>query len=366
MEGITFVVDPENTFVSIRNETNIKTSMFDTSTYPHTQYWHSLINFYKSLGFIVGEDQSVSKNIRNDYIKGNKGSLEIKGNIYPAGCKIDFYQNINFENRNGGEYDFNKYKKMPYLIRLQLINTCNKTIKFLQSIGLTYKPTYHPKTAVDKLKRDYVESCHHPQKDMNFNLDDLNGITSESYNNKDRDKNIIYNGEVKYFRGFDGCLNRGKTYHNINNMWWVITDKYTIQNIASFELFNPNENDFKQRRIKRGYAPIEYVNKHVSSDRKYVAVSIKHSVNDKETSKFILWGDKRTLDDKSRCFSGYTQNFDKCELYTLEDFQNTYGNGYIKCDEPVKVTFNLCKKYKSFDTVLVDKDEYKKYLSFLD
>ena len=47
-------------------------------------------------------------------------------------------------------------------------------------------------------------------------------------------------------------------------------------------------------------------------------------------------------------------------------FQNTYGNGYIKCDEPVKVTFNLCKKYKSFDTVLVDKDEYKKYLAFLD
>ena len=66
---------------------------------------------------------------------------------------------------------------------------------------------------------------------------------------------------------------------------------------------------------------------------------------------------------KKRCFSGYTGNADKCEIYSLEDFQEHYGNGYIKCDEPVSMCPDLCRKYKKFDTVLVDADEYRRYIA---
>jgi hypothetical protein len=101
------------------------------------------------------------------------------------------------------------------------------------------------------------------------------------------------------------------------------------------------------------------------SERKYIGISIKHSIYDKKKGRLILWGGRRTKDDEERCFSGYTTDINKCELYSLEDFQKSYGNGFIKCDEPVKMKIDLCKKYKKFDTVLVDIEDYKKYLELI-
>ncbi|MEG1954095.1 MAG: hypothetical protein RR115_07675 [Hydrogenoanaerobacterium sp.] len=101
------------------------------------------------------------------------------------------------------------------------------------------------------------------------------------------------------------------------------------------------------------------------TDRKYVAISIKHSTYD-ESPVPILWGKKRTLDNEERCFSGYTQDINKCELYSLEDFQKSYGNGCIKCDAEVKMCFNYKRKYKKYDTVLVDFEELKQFLSFVE
>lgn len=98
--------------------------------------------------------------------------------------------------------------------------------------------------------------------------------------------------------------------------------------------------------------------------RKYIAISIKHSTYDKSVIP-VMWGYKRTKDDEKRCFSGYTTNLEKCELYSLEDFQKTYGNSYIKCDEPVKMCFDYKKRYKNYDTVLVDEEDLKSFLQML-
>ena len=96
-------------------------------------------------------------------------------------------------------------------------------------------------------------------------------------------------------------------------------------------------------------------------DRKYLAVSIKHSAG----TRFTLWGWERTKDEQERCFTGYlgTMDYDKCELYSLEDFQEHYGHGVIKCDKPVKMTMDLARKWDEYDTVLVDYEEYKAFVS---
>jgi len=104
-------------------------------------------------------------------------------------------------------------------------------------------------------------------------------------------------------------------------------------------------------------------------ERKYIGISIKHSMrgiqncpSEPKNYSYTLWGYGPTPDDSERCFSGYTGNIDKCEVYSLEDFQKSYGNGYIKCDEPVKMCAGLCRKYKKYDTVLVDMDDYKSFI----
>ncbi|MHC1723013.1 MAG: hypothetical protein AB9836_07425 [Aminipila sp.] len=100
------------------------------------------------------------------------------------------------------------------------------------------------------------------------------------------------------------------------------------------------------------------------TERRYVAISIKHS--EYSQSGLVFWGE-RTDDKEKRCFSGYSNfarnNGKLCELYALKDFQDHYGNGVIKCDEPVKMTSDLIKRWKNYDTVLVDIDDYIHFVS---
>jgi len=97
-------------------------------------------------------------------------------------------------------------------------------------------------------------------------------------------------------------------------------------------------------------------------ERKYIAISIKHS----NGCRFTLWGCERTQNTQKRCFSGYvgTMDYDKCEIYSLEDFRAHYGNGIIKCDAPVPLERNIVKVWQDHDTVLVDYEEYKSFLRY--
>lgn len=99
-------------------------------------------------------------------------------------------------------------------------------------------------TAELLIKRDYVISWHHPQNDINFKLSDLDGKTSEHYGNKDRDGKTLFNGQIKGYKDYDGKFGKGKIYHNINNMWWVIPSLYERRNIAAFHFF---DDTFKQK-----------------------------------------------------------------------------------------------------------------------
>ena len=219
--------------------------------YPHFGTLHRIFNMLRAEGFSIENDAEVAKCIRRDYYIGRRGDLELYAHRYPAGFEIMFFQNIVIENQNGGRYDFDKFQKMPYMIRLRFIKYRDKIIALLKSVeDLEDESKADPRLAEEWIKARYVEEWHHEQKDMNFLLSDLDGQTQESYNGRDRDEKTLHNGDVKYFRHWDGRLYRGRVYHNINNMWWVILDRFTVRNVASFELFDLTPEDNRRRQAK--------------------------------------------------------------------------------------------------------------------
>lgn len=226
---------------------------------PHYKLFLDVINELRQMGFYTNEDKEVDKLIRKDFYSGQYHDLKFKAERYPAGFKIEFYQDINHVNKYGGYYDFDKFDKMPYLQKLIFKNLTNKLAKFLEQNGIECGSDPILRTSEEKIKYDFVESWHHDQKDMNFNLSDLDGSTCEySFNNTDRDKKTIYNGDIKYFRSWNGYLMRGKVYHNINNMWWVILNRHEYTNIADFDLFDLTESD-KLGRLAKHRPPKEYI-----------------------------------------------------------------------------------------------------------
>ena len=97
------------------------------------------------------------------------------------------------------------------------------------------------------------------------------------------------------------------------------------------------------------------------SERKYIAISIKHTAYKwKYGMPCTLWGWKKTADDEKRLYGGYTMYLSKAELYDGQDIVERYGEKIVK-PEPVPMTPDLCKRWKNFDTVLVLESDYLRY-----
>lgn len=215
----------------------------------HYGLFHRVLNALSDLEFQVGEHPYCASypSLKKDHRYGIRKSLEFRAERYPVGFKITFFQNVNITNPNGGAYDFEKFEKMPYLMKKELLLLFEKLRKMLLDLNLTEIPVDSSTLAVDRIKADYVSSWHKPQKSMDFDLSDLDGTTEEIYNSTDRDGKILRCGQIKYFRDSNGYLSRGKIYHNINNMWWVIVNKTSLRNLADFQLFDLTEDDVRGR-----------------------------------------------------------------------------------------------------------------------
>lgn len=196
----------------------------------------------KKSGFSWKRDPDILKNypvIAKFHHYGKRDNLEFKSAIHPAAIEITFFQNINFENKAGGYYDFNKISKMPYLTRLRFQWVYQKIKTFLFKSNYQDITDYVPTKAYDAVMhhRWKLEKTHHKYYDniLNCNRIDNNG-------------NKLSDGELRYYYGWSGgYLQCGRVYHNINNMWWVVNNDSSYTNIAAFALFS------WQRGLKRKF-----------------------------------------------------------------------------------------------------------------
>ena len=211
----------------------------------HDAYFWKILNMLKDEGFDVHHDESVSKIIRRNYIEGIRRDLKFKAQRFPAGFEIVFYQDIVHENPHGGFYDFDKRQKMPYLIGLQYEKYMNLIVKKTKSlVEVEDRSSIKTKTAEEWIKARYVESCHYPQTDMNFDLHALDGQGHEGQYGLDRDGKEIRNGDIKYFRYWrDGRIYRGRVYYDLNMNWIVILNKKDTHVISCWELFDLTPED---------------------------------------------------------------------------------------------------------------------------
>lgn len=104
-------------------------------------------------------------------------------------------------------------------------------------------------------------------------------------------------------------------------------------------------------------------------ERKYLAVSIKHSLPSRGyqmTRPLVLWG-RRTEDDATRrSFGGYTMDPEKAELYTIQEWITFAGkDSDILPWQPVKCNANLLRNNRNVDSALVEYEDYMNYYRFV-
>lgn len=234
------------------NKTNKSYSCWDTnlnvrfnSSVSHPTLMR-LFEMMENRGWKIRTDQRILEQfpiLADDHFEGQRGDLKFKAEKYRSGFKFEFYQDVNTVNSNGGQYDFDKFEKMPYLIKLQFKVERNHMKKLLEHEG--YIDTTDPefKTAYEKVMFR-IKDCWHYVEGK-----ELPDFKIESYNATDKDGKELRNGQVKYFRDHKGRLQRGTIYHNINNMWWVVINKFSYRNIASFYFFDLDTEENRKRKL---------------------------------------------------------------------------------------------------------------------
>lgn len=220
-------------------------------------------------GFRVIRDPFTKKHYRcisNSHHYARLGDLEATISLSGRHIEMLFFQNLSIDNKNGGRYDFDKFKRMPYLMRKRYLLEVSKLLEMLISTyGYALSKAFHEPGPIVKRIISAIEGIHpvtDPLKRFNdtwgsnrFKRDETGWPAVEEYakcnNDKDRDGACLRNGLVRYFRDKNGYLKRGRVYTNMNNMWRVIfgpcrTDT-TVR--ASWEFFELCETDCRHRHF---------------------------------------------------------------------------------------------------------------------
>lgn len=176
--------------------------------------------------------------IAKNFTYGRKGDLELLVRLSGRHIEIVLFQNVaNVENTHGNLFDFDKMRRMPYLLKKQAELTHFKLERLLMTeFGYpaakreTPRPGVNGTTALAFVENKIKKSWHFKPA---LGHADYNG----DYNRKTMDGTLLEHGMAVYFRDRKGRWATGTAYYNINNMWWVVSGKHSVGNLACFELY---------------------------------------------------------------------------------------------------------------------------------
>ncbi len=200
-----------------------------------------LIRFLRETGWSVRRDEEVHKRWRilsPKHRHCRRGDLEAKLSLSGCHLKFEMFQNVaNVENPNGGQYDFSRMRRMPYLLRKAAELSQRRIVEFLtRSYGYSVSPPrVYPGVggprALDWVL-DQIRSCEWHYKPELDRCDWHNDGNRES-----ADGALLDHGQEVWLADSKGRWLRGRAFYDLNNMWWVVLGPYAWTKTGSFYLY---------------------------------------------------------------------------------------------------------------------------------
>ena len=199
----------------------------------------ALIKHLRARGFKMGLCERTKKHyksIAHNHHRGAKGALEVRIQLCGRSLEILFFQNLVAVNRSGGEYDFGKRAKMPYLVGKQFELERRKISTLFYDLGL-------PGLQLE-VKRTGMEFINHRRAELEAfqGKGFYDQKRQQDYNRKSASGALLSDGDrVCMVDRMTGRPWIGTTYANINNMWWVSLPGGEVRNAGSHELAHTGE-----------------------------------------------------------------------------------------------------------------------------
>lgn len=215
-----------------------------------TPLWHRILNALAAAGYQVGRDPRIEKSyptLGKTHRYGRHGHLEFKSDINDwqrfgqdkrgigGGFEFKFFQNLVVKNKAGGEYDFSKLQKMPFLVRMRYQHALRLFVRMLDAEGFSNEsdPDRTRVPALDQIRHGQKNSWHCKVDPIT----EWQPSDASQYNWKDADGNRLRPGHVRYFYHYSGHLMRATVYYSLNNMWYAVVGPRTVHSVCCNHFF---------------------------------------------------------------------------------------------------------------------------------
>ncbi|RKP44727.1 hypothetical protein [Pararobbsia silviterrae] len=252
-----------------------------------------------------------------------KGDLKADLSLTGRHIEFEMFQSVNTPTRpdHEGRYESNKEQAMPYLLRLEMERTRRRIRDYLCNVFTGYTFTepernrgFNGVTALEWIQAHYEASRHYDKATGRPRGDEV------EYNHRSAERARVVHGQRVWFADYKGRIQAGTAYYNINNMWWVVTDKFGLRNIASFELFTKCPDNLRVKRNgrdrrKRLEAELATAVSTMNFER---ACTLRDILFQKEMPLFHVWHDEHEM---YHCagFCGYTRDSSKAGKFTADE-----------------------------------------------
>lgn len=281
------------------------------------------------LGWSTSVPEDMTKNYGRRFAENHrycrKGDLQGFLDLSGRCIKFEMWQDVaNGDNPNGGRYDFDKEKRMPYLLWLEMERTRRRIRDYLCNVFAGYEfRTQRNDGRMDKrgpgrlTALEWVGGCY--ETSWHFK-GDTTQYTIADYNRKSADGAMLSHGQRVWFADRKGRICTGIAYYNINSMWWVVSGKYEVGNEGSHNLYTTCPENPRQKRnaeLRRGRLESELSKAVKTMDFRRAQV-IKEILFPASEPLFMVYHKEHGCYHRSN-FCGYTKDSNDAGKFTWEE-----------------------------------------------
>lgn len=243
---------PSTCPVFAEHDTSLSVWLEDPKDPKVAQIRNDIVSHLRSRGFRVRIDAHTLKHYRSiakDHHEGRRGDLEFKLRLNGRTIELAFFQNVVCENKNGGQYDFERRKKMPYLLGKAYEAERRSIAKLIldrHGLELQVTPRLRGMAFIESRRAQLTS----------FQGANFYARESPSYNVQSHGGRVLRDGDPVYFLQ-SHRLHSGVAFRNINSMWWVLLPCGSVWNAACHEIWHRDEmpNDAKILRGRKFTEP---------------------------------------------------------------------------------------------------------------
>lgn len=185
------------------------------------------------------------KAIGNNHRSCRKGALHAELSVSGRCIEFKMWQDVTqSENPNGGQYDFDKEKRMPYVLRLEMERTRRRIRDYLCNVfeGYTFEPPREPPMGLKGLTAE-EKAAHNRRTSGHYRPALDRAEISMPSNAVARDGGTIEHGARVWALDHKGRVITGTAYYSLNNRWQIVTGRYGLTYAGTESIFtSPPEN----------------------------------------------------------------------------------------------------------------------------